>query len=154
MYSVVVNTLQGLSKYKLVIITVFIGLIINTVLDVPMMLIVNKLGYEVSYGAVLAALIGYGTSTIISLIMLHKKYGFSFSDTKKRLPSYILSWLAFEIIIILLKFIIPTNLGNRLVQIPILLVFGVISFGTYIAINYFNGNLTNLFEFKKGKSKK
>ena len=46
LYTVVVNTLQGLSKYKLVITTVFIGLIINTVLDVPMMLLVDKLGYE------------------------------------------------------------------------------------------------------------
>lgn len=153
LYSIVVNTLQGLSKYKLVIITVFIGLIINTVLDVPMMLLVEKLGYEVSYGAVLAALIGYSTSIIISLVMLNKKYGFSFSDTKKRLPGYILSWLVFEIIIVLLKLVIPTNLIGRFVQIPILLLFGVISFGIYLAINYFNGNLENLFEFKKGKNK-
>ena len=151
LYSAVVNTLQGLSKYKLVIITVFIGLIINTVLDIPMMLLVNSLGYEVSYGAVLAAIIGYSTSVIISLIMLHKKYGFKFTDTKKKLPNYVMSWVVFELVIILLKLVVPTNLKGRLVQIPILMLYGVVSFGIYIAINYFNGNLKNLFDFKRGK---
>ena len=148
-YSIVVNTLQGLSKYKLVITTVLIGLFLNTVLDVPMMLLVNKLGYEVSYGAVLASLIGYGISVIISLVVLHKKYKFNFKDTKKRLPGYVISWLAFELVIVVLKLFVPTNLDNRLLQIPILALFGILSFGVYIAINYFNGNLTNLFNLKK-----
>lgn len=151
LYSIVVNTLQGLSKYKLVITTVFIGLIINTVLDVPMMLLVNKLGYEVSYGAVLAAIIGYLTSTIISLVVLHKKYGFNFTDTKKRLPGLIISWVVFELIIVILKLFVPLDLDNRLIQIPILLLYGVCSFGIYGVINYFNGNLKNLFDLKRRK---
>lgn len=153
LYSIVVNTLQGLSKYKLVIITVFIGLIINTVLDVPMMLLMSKLGYEVSHGAIFAAIIGYSTSIIISLTVLRKKYGFSFSDTRKRLPNYVISWVVFEIVIVLLKLVIPTNLSGRLIQIPILMIFGIVSFGIYLVMNYFNGNLTNLFDIKK-RSKK
>ena len=151
LYSVVVNTLQGLSKYKLVIITVLIGLFINAALDVPLMLFTYNLGYQVSDGAILAAVIGYSISIIISLVTLHKKYNFSFSDTKKRLPNYVISWIVFEIVIILLKLVIPTNLSGRLIQIPILLVFGIVSFGIYLAINYFNGNLSNLFDIKRGK---
>lgn len=153
LYSIVVNTLQGLSKYKLVIITVFIGLVINTVLDVPMMLLMSKLGYEVSHGAIFAAIIGYSTSIIISLTVLRKKYGFSFSDTIKRLPNYVISWVVFELVIVLLRFVVPTNLNGRLIQIPILLIFGLVSFGIYLVMNYFNGNLTNLFDIKK-RSKK
>lgn len=148
-YSIVVNTLQGINKYKLVIITVFIGLILNTTLDVPLMLLMEKLGYQVSHGAVYAAMIGYSTSVIISLIVLHKKYGFRFTDTRKRLPKYVISWLVFEVTILLLKLIIPTNLEGRLIQIPILLGFGLISFGIYILINYKNGNLKNLIEMRK-----
>mgnify|MGYP003304550207 CR=1 FL=1 len=48
---------------------------------------INKLGYEVSYGAVFAAIIGYSTSVIISLVALHKKYGFKFTDTRKKYTS-------------------------------------------------------------------
>lgn len=150
-YSIVVNTLQGLNKYKLVIGTVLLGLLINTVLDVPFMLLMNKLGYEVSYGAVLAAMVGYSTSIIISLIVLNKKYGFKFTDTAKRLPGYIISWTAFIIVITMLKFIIPTDLTSRLVQIPILSVFGIISFGIYAIINYYNGNLTAIFNIRRKK---
>lgn len=155
LYTVVVNTLQGLSKYKLVITTVLIGLILNTVLDIPMMLLVDKLGYEASYGAIFAAIIGYSISIIISLVVLNKKYGFSFSDTKKKLPGYVISWLVFEISIILLKLIVPTDLDSRLIQIPILILFGVVSFGIYFVINYFNGNLKYLFNInlKKGRKK-
>ena len=150
-YSIVVNTLQGLNKYKLVIGTVLLGLLINTVLDVPFMLLMNKLGYEVSYGAVIAAMIGYSTSIIISLIILNKKYGFKFNDTAKKLPGYIISWTAFIVVITILKFMIPTDLTGRLVQIPILSVFGIISFGIYAIINYYNGNLTAIFNIRRKK---
>ena len=150
-YSIVVNTLQGLNKYKLVIITVLIGLLINTFLDVPLMLFFNKLGYDVSYGAIVAAMIGYSTSILISFMVLNKKYGFKFNDTAKKMPGYIVSWTAFIVIITILKFIIPTNLEGRLVQIPILGIFGIISFGIYVLINYYNGNLTALFNIRRKK---
>ena len=150
-YSIVVNTLQGLNKYKLVITTVLIGLIINTILDVPFMLISNNLGYDVSYGAVVAAMIGYSASMIISLVVLSKKYEFKFSDTVKKLPGFIISWAIFIIIIYLLKLVIPTTLHGRLVQIPVLAVFGIVSFGIYALINYYNGNLKAIIDIRRKK---
>ena len=148
-YSIVVNTLQGLNKYKLVITTVLIGLVINTVLDVPFMLLMNNLGYEVSYGAVIAAMIGYSVSIVISLVVLNKKYKFKFTDTAKKLPGYIVSWSVFIIVITLLKLIIPTNLHSRLAQIPVLAVFGIVSFGIYGLMNYRNGNLTSIINIRR-----
>ena len=153
LHSVVVNTLQGLSKYKLVIASVLTGLVINTVCDVPFMLISHKLGFDVSYGAIVAAMFGYTVSMIIALTILHKKYHFSFADTKKKLPNYLLSIIIFVIVILLLKLIVPTNLTGRMIQIPILLVYGIVSFGIYFVINYLNGNLSSLFNIKKGLKK-
>lgn len=144
-YTIIVNTLQGLSKYKLVIITVLSGLITNAVLDIPFMLLAAKLGFDPSYGAVIAALIGYTLSTTISLVILNKKYGFKFMTTAKRLPHYLLSWIIFILSIILLKQVIPTTLDNRLIQIPILCAYGLISFLIYFYINYKNGNLKIVF---------
>lgn len=151
-YSIVVNTLQGLNKYKLVITTVLIGLLINTLLDVPFMLFMNNLGYEVSHGAVIAAIIGYSTSIIISLVVLNKKYKFKFSDTAKKLPGYIISWSIFVFVICILKLFIPTTLHGRLIQIPVLSLYGIISFGIYILINYFNGNLTAIINIRRKKN--
>ena len=45
------------------------------------------------------------------------------------------------VVIILLNLVIPTNLSGRLIQIPILLLYGLVSFGVYLVIHYFNGNL-------------
>ena len=153
-YTIVVNTLQGLNKYKLVIFTVFIGLIINATLDVPLMLLCHKLGYNVSYGAIIAAMLGYGMSALISLVVLNKKYKFKFSDTLKKLPGYIVSYIIFGITIYLLKLIIPTTLQSRLIQIPILATYGIVSFGIYAVINYLNGNLTSIFNIRRKKKMK
>lgn len=144
-YTIIINTLQGINKYKLVISTVLIGLITNAVLDVPFILLFDKLGLNASYGAITAALIGYSLSIISSLYILNKKYQFTFKTTFKALPKYIISWLIFILVIGVLKLIISTTLDNRLIQIPILTVFGLVSFLIYIFINYKNGNLKYVF---------
>lgn len=144
-YTIIINTLQGINKYKLVITTVLLGLVTNAILDVPFMLLFNKLGMNASYGAITAALIGYTLSILTSLYTLHKKYRFRFKTTIKRLPQYIISWLAFIVVIQLLKLIIPTALDGRLIQVPILAVYGIISFIIYFYINYKNNNLKLVF---------
>ena len=144
-YTIIINTLQGINKYKLVISTVLIGLITNAILDVPFILLFDKLGLNASYGAITAALIGYSLSIISSLYILNKKYQFTFKTTFKALPKYIISWLIFILVIGVLKLIISTTLDNRLIQIPILTVFGLVSFLIYIFINYKNGNLKYVF---------
>lgn len=144
-YTIIVNTLQGINKYKLVIATVMVGLITNAILDVPLMLLFDKMGMNVSYGAITAALIGYTLSTITSLSILKRKYLFRFDQTFKKLPKYLFSWLCFILSIYLMKLFIPTNLPGRFIQIPILMVYGVISFLIYIYINYKNGNIKSVF---------
>lgn len=144
-YTIIINTLQGINKYKLVITTVLIGLITNAILDVPLMLLCNKLGMNASYGAITAALIGYSLSILITLHILHKKYRFRFKATMKRLPKYITSWIIFILTIQLLKQLVPTNLTNRIIQIPVLIIYGLVSFLIYCYLNYKNGNIRIVF---------
>lgn len=143
-YTIIVNTLQGLNKYKLVMKTVIIGLVINAILDVPLMILADKLGMNASYGAIMAAIIGYGVSIFCSLYRLKKEYKFSFKSTLRKLPNYVVSWFLFVVVIFGLKLFIPTDLDSRLIQIPILMIFGIVSFGVYIYINYKNGNLKDV----------
>ena len=144
-YTIIINTLQGLSKYKLVMVSVLTGLGTNAILDVPLMLLFDKLGLNVSYGAVVAALLGYTFSIIISMSTLKNKYGFEFTTTKKRLPKYIASWIIFILVILIMKLFIPTNINSRLLSIPILFVYGIVSFLIYIIINRKNGNIRIVF---------
>lgn len=144
-YTIIINTLQGINKYKLVITTVLIGLLTNTILDVPLMLLCNTLGMHPSYGAITAALIGYSLSILISLTTLHKKYQFRFKATLKRLPKYIITWIIFVLSIQILKIFIPVTLKNRLIQIPVLIIYGLISFFLYFYLNFKNGNIRVVF---------
>jgi len=143
-YTIIVNTLQGLNKYKLVIFTVLIGLICNAILDVPLIIMFSRLGFNPSYGAIMADLVGYTISIIISFIVLSYKYGFRFNSSLSKLPSVILSNICFIIVILLLKYIIPINLTSRFIQIPIIIVYAICAFGVYLFINYKNGNLKNV----------
>lgn len=144
-YTIIINTLQGLNKYKLVIGTVLIGLIINTILDVPMMLLFDKFGMNASYGAITAALLGYSFSIFVSLFNLYKNYQFRFKETVILLPKYIFSWILFIFVIVIMKMIIPIDLEGRIMQIPILMLYGFVSFFIYIFINYKNKNLERVF---------
>ena len=145
MYTIIVNTLQGVNKYKLVIYTVLAGLIINGLLDIPLMVLADKLDFNPSYGAVLADLIGYSVSIFSSMYVLYKKYGFNYGETIGLIPKYIISWVVFIFVIEIGKLIVPINLSSRLLQIPILGLFGIFSFGIYLIINYRNGNLEKVF---------
>ena len=144
-YTIIINTLQGLSKYKLVMVSVLTGLGTNAILDVPLMLLFDKLGLNVSYGAVVAALLGYTFSISISMSTLKNKYGFEFTTTKKRLPKYIVSWIIFILVILIMKLFMPTNINSRLLSIPILFVYGIVSFLIYIIISGKNGNIRIVF---------
>lgn len=144
-YTIIVNTLQGINKYKLVMFTVTLGLFINGILDVPFIIFFDKIGMNASYGAVAADLVGYSISIFLALFILNKKYQFQYHDTLRLLPKYIVSWVVFVFVIIVLKMFIPTTLSNRLLQIPILTLFGLVSFGIYFVISYQNGNLEKVF---------
>ena len=145
LYMITSSTLQSCNKFKMVYLTTLLGYATNAILDVPLMIVFHNLGANVSYGAIAAALIGYTLSISTSLIVLYKKYGFRFDATLKRLPKYIVSWLVFVLVIVVLKQFIPTNLDNRLLQIPILVVFGLISFVVYIYMSDRIGNVELVF---------
>ena len=152
-YTITVNLLQGLNKYKAVITSVIIGLLTNAILDVPLMILFDKMGLDATYGAIVAQILGFSLSVIISMTSLARKNEITFKPTFKKLPKYILSYLIFIVSILLLKQIIPTNLTNRIIQIPILILFGLISFGIYFVINYYNGILKDVIDIERFKNK-
>ena len=82
MCTIMINTLQGLNKYKLVIITVILGLVSNIILDMPLMVVAYKLGFNPSYGAILGSIIGFSISVFMAMYVLNKKYKLLFGLLK------------------------------------------------------------------------
>jgi hypothetical protein len=126
-------------------ITVILGLVINGVLDVPFIMFFDSIGLNASYGAVMADLVGYSISIFMALFVLEKKYKFRYRETLKLIPKYIISWIVFVLVIFLMKMVIPNEVGSRLLEIPVLMLFGIVSFGIYFVISYMNGNLEMVF---------
>ena len=66
-------TLQGMNKYKHVYLMNLIGSLTNAILDVPLMILFNKLNLPAYYGASVSSIIGYTTSTLIGLKYIQDK---------------------------------------------------------------------------------
>lgn len=154
-FTVLVNILQSLSKYKEVVISIMIGLIFNLVFDCPFVLLFNKLGLQPANGAIVCGLIGYTISIIYSMHVLYKKDNISFKETFIKVKKYIPCCLVFAFALVVLKMFVPEQLPSRLLHIPLLMVTGLISFGIYLFVSYLNGSFTDLFPFLfKKKAKK
>lgn len=143
-FTVIVNILQSLSKYKEVMISIIIGLIFNVIFDGPFIILWDKLGLMPADGAVVCGLLGYTISITYSLICLNKRYGISFKELFKTLKRFIFPWICFFIILLILVNIVPMNLSGRLIQIPIMAISGIICFSIYLIISYFTGILRDI----------
>ena len=143
------NILQGLSKYKVVYIVTLSGLLLNIVMDIPLILLFDKLNLFPVWGASISTIISMSLAGITSFIYLKKNVNLNYRSTIRMIPSILISYIVFIGIILILSMFIPLNLNNRLIQIPILIIYGVISFGLYFFINYKNKNIEKVLG-KKG----
>lgn len=143
-FTVIVNILQSLSKYKEVMVSIIIGLIFNVLFDAPFIILWDKLGLMPADGAVVCGLIGYTISITYSLVCLNKRYGISFNQLFTTLKRFIVPWIIFFITLLIVTNIAPMNLSGRLIQIPIMAISGIICFGVYFLISYVNGTLKDI----------
>jgi len=136
LYIVINSLLQSLNKPKLIYTSVIVGIIINLILDIPLMNLFYHLGLPAYYGAITATLIGTSISNMISIIYLKRKMEFNYKETIKSIPRFILSLIILIPMIYIFNKFLPIDNPNRLVQILNLAISGVISGGIYLLINF------------------
>lgn len=134
LYIMICNGLQGLNKTKLIYISVGIGLLTNLCLDIPLMLLFNKLGIYPYYGAITATIIGYTISLIIPLVTLKKQFQLDYTDTFKKLPK-LFSVYAIMILLSLLYRGIISIIDSRILLIILIGVIGIILVTIYFILN-------------------
>ncbi len=147
--------LQGLNEYKTVYLNTIVGFIINAILDIPLMRLFSLLGYYPYYGAITSTIIGYSISIMIIVILFTMKYNFKFKNVFKNFCKELIPLIISFTLLIVIKNYIPFN-NNRLIQIPILLMFSIVVCGTYLLLTHKNGLLNNTLGdniIKKIKSK-
>ena len=77
-FSVMSTALQGFKKFKVVILATVTGLVINACLDIPVILLLDKLGFNPYYGTMIATIIGSSVSILIILSYLKKNFDFKY----------------------------------------------------------------------------
>ncbi len=137
-YMVLNSFLQGIGNYKLVYFSVCVGLLTDLALDVPLMMLFHKLGFEAFYGAIVATAIGFSISIIIPMIKLKVKYKFSYRNTLEVLPRLLLSTTLIIVISKLLQNFVSLNQTSVLMKLLVILLYGIIFAAIHIFINYKN----------------
>jgi len=144
--SLIINTaLQGIKKFKLIYINVAVGLFINAVLDIPLILIFNKVGIAPYYGTIIATIIGNITSFIIVFGYLKKEMQFTYQPILISLKKMIIP-LGTMIIVLLpiVTFVNTTNI-SRILLLLYLVVIAIIGASIYFYLMYRNGGLNQAF---------
>lgn len=139
---VVNSVLQSLNKYKVIYVSTISGLATNALLDIPLMILCNKIGIYTYYGAIFATLIGSSLSVYISFKALKKSMNFEYKGILQIMKKEIFALLAMSLIVFAVQYFIKGYfVGNRLIVLIPCLIYAIVGAFTYGIITYKNGLL-------------
>lgn len=137
-------TLQSVNKFKMVYISVLGGFVTNGILDIPLMLLFNKIGIPPYFGAIVATMLGYSLSILTTMIYFKVKYHFHYRKTiivclKTMVPLTIMIG-----IVVGIKAVMPVPI-TKLSSIVMCAVCGVTGAIAYLFTSYKMGILEDVF---------
>ena len=135
-FTIGVVTLQILKENKRVLIYLIIGLLLNVILNIPLLLLFNKIGLPEYYGSTTATIIGYTTSGILSLSYIKKKFNIKYKESYIKIFKIIIYTLFMISGLYLLKIFIPFESTNRIINLIYIISYSLIGFGIYILLSF------------------
>lgn len=126
------SSLQAMNKFKILYKSVFIGIIINAVLDAPMMILFYKLGIYPVYGAMVASMLGFGAISVITFWSLKRDCGMSFKSIYKTFLKLLIPFAVMILVALGLKYFIADDCSSRLMSI----VYAIIYFGVCLLVYF------------------
>lgn len=129
-------TLQSINKFKTVYISSLVGLLVNTLLDVPLMLLFNKIGLPPYWGATFATIIGLSLTLVIVMSVLKKEFKFKYHEILSVIKKTIIPLGIMIVVVILLKSIISIDFANRFLSIIYIAIISVVGALIYFIVSY------------------
>ena len=142
--SVFNSILQSMKKFKMIYINTITGLLCNTLLDIPVIILLDKQGLPPYIGTIIATCIGYIVSITIVVFYLKKEMGFHFRDTLKLIRKMLLPTVTTILLLVGLKYLIVLGDG-RLMSFIGLALFGGVGALVFLFIAYKNGAINTVF---------
>lgn len=123
--SMCTTTLLTLKEYKVLVLDLILGLVINAVLDVPLMHLFHNLSIPAYYGATLSTILGNSVSIIIAFLYLKHKYQVKFKYTFIMVLKTIISVTIMVIALYLITNLIPLKVSSRVLSIFIISIYTI-----------------------------
>ena len=140
---VVNTTLQSLDKFKTIYISTFTGLLTNALLDIPLMILCDKIGIYPYYGAIISTMIGKSISLTISLRKLKKDMNFEYKELLNIIKKALLPLASMIVVVLILEYFIGPLFTTRITSIITCIICAVVGAIIYGVISYKNNLLYN-----------
>ena len=138
---VINSVLQSLNKYKVIYLSTISGLLVNALLDIPLMILCSKIGIYTYYGAIFATLIGSSLSVFISFKALKKSMNFEYSGILQIIKKELLPLICMVVIVFTLEYFLKDIFIGRMISLVPCLICAFIGMIVYGFISYKNGLL-------------
>ena len=143
-YMITSSALQGLNKFKTVYLSTITGFATNALLDVPLILLYDKIGIPPFLGAVTASIIGYLLSVVIALVSLHKDCKLNYSSTFKTIIKMLVPTISMILVVFIIKVLFPLNINSRLSSLLYVAISAILGGITYFVVAFKQGILVNI----------
>ena len=139
------STLQSCNRFKSVYLTNIIGLFVNAALDVPLMLLFNKLGIGAYYGAIVASFIGYNISIFMALKLIgNKEFKLNYKQTFINVAKMLIPLGIMIITLLTLNNILPFNVYTKAGALILITIDTIVGGIIYLFISYKMGIMSDI----------
>lgn len=139
------STLQSCNRFKSVYLTNIIGLFVNAALDVPLMLLFNKLGIGAYYGAIVASFIGYNISIFMALKLIgNKEFKLNYKQTFINVAKMLIPLGIMIITLLTLNNILPFNVYTKAGALILITIDTIVGGKIYLFISYKMGIMSDI----------
>lgn len=137
LFTLLVSIIQVLKDYKVVLVSLVVGVLLKIVLNNHLLVAFNRFGFPAYYGVITASIVGYLVSTIICFVVLRKKYDINFEGLIRNIIDILCASTLMVIVLYICKLFIPIEASRRLLNIPIILGYSVIGMIVYFGYTHF-----------------
>lgn len=145
MFTASITILQLLREYKMVFLSLFLGLIVNASLNVPLLYAFHRMGLPAYYGSTTSTILGYSSCIILSLCYIHRKYKVNYESTIKRVISVIMTTMVMAIALLLLQRIFPFNSTSRIFSVFYVVIYALLGISIYFFIAFHSNLIYDVF---------
>ncbi len=139
LFTMSVTIIQLFKDYKMLIISMVIGLATKMVLNVNMISIFYKSGLPPYYGVITASIIGYFITFLICFITLIFKYKIRMDKFINNGFNILIGSILMTVVLLVIKFIIPINVSSRLLCLLLIILYAIIGMTIYFVYSYKTG---------------